>query len=226
MLRLLRRLRSRVRYRDFDAELRRELDVHRAMAEDTLRAGGATVEEARRLAAHQMGHELSAREAARGVWLAPWLESVWQDVRYAARSLRRSPGFTLAALATLTLGVGVNTTLFAFVNGLLLQPWRMPDPGTLVLAHHRTAEQLVGVSASELAFLQQQATSVELAGTRAVGGTIGVSGTVGAGSTTRGVRGRLVSGNYFQVLRVPLAVGRGLQPEDAQPGRPTVTVWP
>ena len=218
MLRFVRRLRARIRYRNFDAELRRELDVHRAMAEDGLRAAGATADEARHAAARQIGHVLTAREAARGVWIAPWLESVGQDIRYAARSLRRSPGFTLTALATLTLGVGVNTTLFAFVNALLLQPWRLPDPHTLVLAHHRTAGRLTGVSAPELAFLQQEATSVDLAGSRTVGGPLG------AGTAARAVGGRLVSGNYFQVLRVPLVVGRGLQPEDAQSGRPPVIV--
>ncbi len=214
----LRRLRARIRYRDFDAELRREIEVHRAMTEEHLRADGVDAGAARHLASRQLGNVLAARESAREVWIAPWLESVWQDVRYGLRSLRRSPGFTLTALATLTLGIGVNTTLFAFVNALLLQPWRLPDPDTLVLAHHRTAERLVGISAPELAFLQQQATSVDLAGTRTVGGPLG------AGAATRPVSGRLVSGNYFDALRVPIVVGRGLQPEDAQPGRPPVIV--
>src|SRR5689334_15462155 len=126
MTALFRRLRARIRYRDFDAELRREIDVHRAMAEEDLRAGGASADEARYLAGRRLGHVTTAREAARGVWIAPWLESVWQDVRHAFRSLARSPGFTATALATLTLGVGVNTSLFALANALLLQPWGVP----------------------------------------------------------------------------------------------------
>jgi predicted permease len=218
MLRLLRRLRARIRYRDFDADLRRELDVHRAMTEDSLRAAGATPDEARYQGAHRLGHVLTAREAARAVWIAPWLESVWQDSRYAARSLRRSPGFTVTALATLTLGIGVNTTLFAFVNALLWQPWRLPDPDTLVLAHHRTANRLVGVSVPELVFLQQHATSLDLAASRTVGGQIGT------GNALRHVRARLVSGNYFTALRVPIVIGRGLQPADDQYGRPPAIV--
>ena len=88
MRRFVRRLRSRIRYRHFDAELRRELDVHRAMAEDGLRAAGATADEARHLAARQIGHVLTAREAARGVWIAPWLESM-------RRALRVDPATTL-----------------------------------------------------------------------------------------------------------------------------------
>jgi hypothetical protein len=98
---------------------------------------------------------LAAREAAHGVWIAPWFESVWQDVRYGARSLRRSPGFTVTALLTLTLGVAVNMTLFSLVNALLLLPWPAPDAHELVRIYHRmsrsSGESLVGVSAPELA---------------------------------------------------------------------------
>src|SRR5688572_31009292 len=110
------RLRARLRYRHFDADLQRELAEHRAMAEDELRKQGARPEEVPRLAARQMGNVTLAREAARGLWLAPWLESVVQDVQYGVRSLWRSPGFTVTALATLTLGIGVNTTLFSLAN--------------------------------------------------------------------------------------------------------------
>ena len=218
MLRLFRRLRARIRYRHFDADLRRELDVHRAMAEDTWRAGGASEEQVRHLASRQMGHVTLAREDARGVWIAPWLESVWQDARYGVRALRRSPGFTLTALATLVLGIGVNATLFALVNALLFQPWPAPDPDRLVLGYHRMNDRLVGVSGPQLTLLREQAASVDIAGTRPVGGTLARR------DGSRSVDGRLVSGNYFSVLGVPMAVGRGLRPDDDQPGRPPVVV--
>jgi predicted permease len=218
MTAFFRRLRARIRYRDFDRELRRELDVHRAMAEEDLRADGVSEAEAGYLAGRRLGHVTTAREAARAVWIAPWLESVWQDLRQAFKSLARSPGFTATALATLTLGVGVNTSLFALVNALLLQPWGVPEAHRLVLVHHRSADRLVGVSAPELAFLQERATSVDLAGTREVGGTLA------SGATTRSVGGRLVSGNYFEVLRLPIALGRGLQRLDDRSGQPPAIV--
>ena len=218
MLRLFRRLRARIRYRDFDAELRRELDVHQAMAEDAWRAGGAPEAHVRHLAARQMGAVTLAREDARGVWIAPWLESVWQDVRYGVRSLRRSPGFTLTALLTLVLGIGVNATLFALVNALLFQPWPVPDPDRLVLAYHRTPDRLVGVSGPELAFFREHAAAVDMAGTRQVGGVLVRR------DGSRAVDGRLASGNYFGVLGVPMTLGRGLRPDDDQPGRPPVVV--
>jgi predicted permease len=71
MMAFFRRLRARIRYRHFDAELRQELDVHRAMAEDDFRARGAAPDEARYLAARRLGNTLAAREAAHGVWIAP-----------------------------------------------------------------------------------------------------------------------------------------------------------
>ena len=217
-----RRLRARIRYRNFDAALRQELDVHREMAEDDLRAEGTAPEDARRAAARRLGNTLAAREDARRVWIAPWLESVWQDLRYGVRSLRRSPGFTATALLTLVLGIGVNTTLFSVVNALLLTPWAMPDAHQLVRIYHRMAsssgENLVGISAPELVFLQRHATSVDVTATRSIGGPLTVGG------ATRSVRGRLVSGNYFDVLQAPMFTGRGLRPDDDQPGRAPVVV--
>jgi predicted permease len=218
VLPIFRRLRARIRYRHFDAEVRRELDVHRAMAEDAWRAGGAPEVDARLLAARQMGHVTLAREDARGVWIAPWLESVWQDARYGVRALRRSPGFTVTALATLVLGIGVNATLFALVNALLFQPWPAPDPDRLVLGYHRLNDRLIGVSSPELTFLREQAASVDMAGTRPVGGTLSRR------DGNRAVDGRLVSGNYFGVVGMPMALGRGLRPDDDQPGHPPVVV--
>ncbi len=222
MTAFFRRLRARLRYRHFTADLQRELEVHRAMAEDALRASGERPEDVHHQATRQLGNVTLARASARDVWIAPWLDSIRQDVRYAVRSLRQSPGFALTALATLMLGVGVNTTLFTLTNALLFRPWRAPDAHELVLAYHRmpraSGEMLVGVSAPELEFLREQATTVNIAGTRPVGGLLV------DGATARAASGRLVSGNYFDVLDVPMAIGRGLQREDDQPGRAGVVV--
>lgn len=222
MTSLLRRIRARLRHRHFNANLREELEAHRAMVEEELQASGLGSDAVRRRTAAQIGNVTLARESARGVWIAPWLESVWQDARYAARSLWRSPGFTATALLTLTLGIGVNTVLFLLLNALLLHPWRSADPHALVRAYHRmeepSGENLIGVSAPELEFLREHAAAVDVAGTRQVGGALW------SGDETRSVRGRLVSSNYFDVLRVPVAIGRGLQSDDDRPDQPAVIV--
>ena len=93
MLAFLRRLRARIRYRQFDADLKEELDVHRAMTEDAWRETGRDPADARRLAARALGNTTLAREHAHGVWLTPALESLGQDIVDAMRSaVARSDG--------------------------------------------------------------------------------------------------------------------------------------
>lgn len=130
-----RRLRARLKYRHFAAELKDELDVHRAMAEDEWRASGETPGDVRRRAARQLGNVTLARESARGIWLAPWLESVWQDVRYAVQTLAIHRGFMLTATAMLALGIGITTAMFTIVDALVFRPapFREPDRLALVL---------------------------------------------------------------------------------------------
>ncbi len=79
-----------------------------------------------------MGNATLAREDARGVWIATWVQSVLQDLGYAARSLRSQPAFTAFALLALALGTGVNTSLFMVYNMVALRSWPVRDPGSVV----------------------------------------------------------------------------------------------
>ena len=105
-MRLLRRLRDILFQRRAEAELAEELEFHRSMN----REAGA------------VGNITQAREDARAVWIRPWVQSVWQDTAYALRNLRRQPGFTLVALTTLGLAIGLNTSLFTVFNLIALRP--------------------------------------------------------------------------------------------------------
>ena len=129
----VRRLRARLRYRHFDDDLRRELEVHRSMAERELRASGEPVDGVHRVAARQMGNVTLARETARGVWIAPRLESIWSDARHAVRRLDTQRGFTLAATGMLALGIGITTAMFTVVDALVLRPAPFRDPARLAL---------------------------------------------------------------------------------------------
>ena len=145
------------------------------------------------------------------------MNTLWQDVRYGLRMLWKSPGFTLVAVVALALGVGANTTIFSFVNGLVLRP----------LAGVRAPEQLVAVYTSDYSSglygassypdyldFRQQADAFQ--GLAAYGET--VLNATGSDAAER-LRGAYVTGNYFDVLGVGARLGRTLTPaDDVTPG--------
>jgi hypothetical protein len=98
----------------FERDLAEEIRIHREMA-------GAAA----------FGSEALALEQSRDVWGFTWLESWKQDIRYAVRGLRRSPGFSIAAIGAIALGLGLNTTMFTVFNAYALRPYAVHDPYSL-----------------------------------------------------------------------------------------------
>jgi len=113
---------------DLDGEIREHIEL--AMQESMAR--GMTREEARHAAMLKFGNVTRVKEDVREVWTAVWLEQLVQDVRFALRGLRGTPGFTLVAMLTLAIGIGANTTIFNAINALLLRPLPYPDQDRLV----------------------------------------------------------------------------------------------
>ena len=124
MKKLLRYLRYWIHSDRIEAELEEELEFHRAARQSSLEREGLSPSAAAHASRRALGNTLLAREDARAIWIRPWLESVWQDLRHAARTLRREPSFCLIVAVTLALGVGLNATVFGMMDALLLRPFQ------------------------------------------------------------------------------------------------------
>jgi predicted permease len=129
--------------RRFRSELDEEMAYHRTEAERDLAAGGMSPAQARTAARRQFGNQTLLRERSQEAVSFP-IESIWQDVRYAIRQRRRGPGFTLAVVLTLALGVGANTAIFSLVHASLLRALPYPQAGRILAIED---ERITGSSA-------------------------------------------------------------------------------
>ena len=213
-MRLLRRVDYLLHRRRRDAELAEEMAFHRERLGERDPAG-------RSLGEGRFGSVTLAREDARAVWLAPWIESVWQDVRYAARALVQQPAFSLLAIGALTAGIGLNVSLLTVYVALAMKPWAVRDPDRVVRVINGSTADLRrraggapgGFSEADVDFFAQNARTV--AGFTLLGRPL----TVGIGDSEAAAH--WVGGNYFAVLGVDMAVGRGFLAEEDRRASPS-----
>jgi predicted permease len=214
-----------------DEELRGFLD---ASVEAKKRAG-MTPEDAARAARVEMGSTNAVKHRIRSAGWEIGMENLWQDLRYSVRMLAKSPAFTLVAVVSLALGIGANTAIFTLINGVLLKqlPVRAPQE-LLSFGKAMSGGLLGGVDLASFDmypydFAQQMEKQPgPFAGVYSYDSRMRKAG-VQTGEHPTGpatqVQAHMVSGSYFNVLGVPMFMGRGIQPSDADaPGRSPVVV--
>ena len=201
-----------------------------------LLAGAATeAEAARQTLAELSGSEMLQRELRRAERQVPqepvvlgtnrrtkMIENLWQDLRYGARMLVKNPGFTLIAVATLSLGIGANTAIFSVLHGVLLKPLPYPDPNPLV----RVWQAVPTSDFYQLGFSEAQLTRLR-AGNQSfqrLGGYAFRSGNLTEQNETQRIAVTYVTEGTFELLGAQPALGRTFRREDEAPGSQRVAV--
>jgi predicted permease len=208
-------------------ELDEELQHHLDLRTQELQRSGMSPQEARAAAIRQFGNTALQTERMRTADIAAWLETFFNDLRYALRQFRRNLVFTAVAVLSLALGIGANAAIFSVMNAILLKALPVRDPQQLVsLTNPDDAGLWIGTSDGERSiisypeFLELRERLTTLSGLCAAQSWLAEWQVRISGGQMEGVRGRLVSEEYFSVLGIGPAIGRVLNPEDAAgPGK-------
>ena len=207
-----------------DERLSEEIQEHIALqTAENLRAGLSPVE-ARRQAMLKFGGVEAMKQDYRAEGGLLFVENFLQDLRFAIRSLRRTPGLTAFVVITLALGIGMTSATFSMVDGLIFRPYPVPHPGNVVTLVSTTHDSpFDDFSYREYLDIRDKTMSYDGVIANADMEAVGFSAEPTATPRIKG--GMMVSGNYFHVLGVEPRLGRGFrEDEDQVPGRNAVVV--
>ena len=218
-----RRLSALLHRERVERELEQEMQCHIDMQAEENEQHGMRPDEAWSAARRQFGNVTLLKEAGWEMWGWASLERLWQDLRYTARILRRNPGFTAVAVLTLALGIGVTTSIFSFVDRLLLRPLPFFESERLVSIAYRLdagAEIYEGLSYPDYLYYRDR--NGVLSGLAAYSA---VEVNAQFGTQTEKVPCEMVSANYFSVLGIQPVLGRPFLPaEDEVPDAHAVVI--
>ncbi len=210
--------------RQTEEQLEKELRFHLDQCTADLMARGLNPGEARRQARLALGGPEQVKEGCRDARRTRWLEDLWQDFRYALRTLRQKPGFAAVALLTLALGTGATTVMFTVIDGVLLKPLPYREPDRLVSVHGYAETWNIALfgeqnlAYSDFLDCRRASRSLDIAGRLYTGGTLSEP------QPAEYVDNFEASSNLFSVMGVPLFRGRAFLPEEDRPGGTPVAI--
>lgn len=210
--------------RDREKELDRELESHLDLEAEEQLESGLSPREARYAAQRAFGNTTLVREDLHAIWQTIWLERLASHIKYAARSLRKNPGFTVVAILTLALGIGANTAIFSAIDALMLRPLPFSSPDQLVRIYSTKNGTRIGGLASaggpspmdvrDFAQLNHSFQEMVTYDTWRKNVSFGSSG-----GEPEQMRVGLVPAAYFEVLDVHPIMGRLFTEEENQEGK-------
>jgi putative ABC transport system permease protein len=209
---LLTRLKAVLFARRLDRDLDDEVGFHLDMMTAEYVRRGMSDEDARREARRNFGGVTQVKEEYRERRGLPFLDTLTQDARYAVRTLRRSPGFTAAALITLALGIGANTAIFSVVHAVLLRPLPYAESDRLVTFGDRIGADLNNIDFTTMKDYRDQAKTFDYI----MAMRLWVPTLVANGEAER-IAAVRVNWNYFEMLGVQPALGRGFRADEDRP---------
>jgi putative ABC transport system permease protein len=215
------RVRSLLRSSQVEQELDEELRYHRDHLVEDYIAAGMPPEDARDAALREMGGIEQRKEECRDARGVAFLDSLRKDSTYALRALRKSPGFSFVAILSLTLGIGANTTIFTFVNAVLLRPLPYPGSDRLVVLREQPLRSEGTVNVHPVNFVEWRARSRSFQALALVQTPpLNVMGSNGAEQIAR----IQTTSELFRVFGVAPVLGREFTEEETRPGSHNVVI--
>jgi putative ABC transport system permease protein len=219
---LLRRLSFLLTKRRREDDLAAELEFHRQMKTEELRAKGMTEPDVRARAQREIGNDLLARERARDVWIAPWFQDISQDLRFGLRMIVKEPRFAITAMVTIGLGFAVVGAVFTFVNAAMFVelPFDFPDRLVTIRTQSPGGFSNAGISYPEFLEFQRQSTVFDQL-TAESGQSVNLSD---ANHAAERLSGSFITRRTFSMLGVAPMLGRDFTDEDHRDGAPPVVI--
>ena len=219
-MKLLALLRSLFDRTGIEKDTDEELRAHVLDRREDLERSGLTREEAARRARIEFGGHEKFKEECRQERGGFWLETVWSDIRFGARMLRKSPGFTAVAILTLALGIGANTAIFSVVNAVLIRPLPYPQAKRLTILWSTWGKETRGpASGPEMMELRKRCRSFD-----EIGGIWATTGTITGTAEPEQVRLAFTTANFLPLVAEKPQLGRFFAPGEDRRGAPPLII--